>query len=299
VRVGVVGGSGCVGRHVVAGLAAAGSEIVTVDVRAPAALAVGETVVLAELDDDRAVVRAADQCGRLDALVWLAATIASPPITDERAVTAFTVMVEAPVRFLDALPELPAAVVNASSIEVYGAPQFLPVSEEHPTNPTGVYGAAKLAAEHYLRITLRDTGSSLAALRLAFIYGPGQHAQNAIPSFIARLRRGEPPSLRGSGSGVRDDVFVGDVARAVQLALDARADGVFNIATGRPHTLLDVAETACEIAGTGLRPEIGNEPSGWVDRWYDGSLARDTFGFEAQMSLREGLRAMWSHEETA
>jgi UDP-glucose 4-epimerase len=298
VKIGVVGGSGFVGRHVAACLVAAGSEVATVDARAPTAPMAGETVLVADLADERAVARAAGACGRLDALVWLAATIASPPVTDERAVTDFTVMVEAPLRFLDALIGPPASVVYASSIEAYGAPEVLPVTEEHPTNPTSVYGAAKLAAEHYLRISLRDTGSSFAALRLAFIYGPGQHGQNAIPRFLAAVRRGEPPRLRDDGSGVRDDVFVSDVARAVQLAIAARADGVFNIATGRPHTLLDVAEAACELAGSGLRPSIGNERSQWVDRWYDGSRARDTFGFEAQTPLVEGLLSMWMHEET-
>ena len=252
----------------------------------------------AELDDERAVVRAAHECGHLDSLVWLAATIASPPITDERAVTDFAVMAEAPIRFLDALAEPPRSVVYASSIEVYGVPEMLPVAEEHPTNPTSVYGAAKLAGEHYLRISLRDTASSLALLRLAFIYGPGQHEHNVIPQFLAGLRRGEPPSLRGNGAEVRDDVFVGDVARAVELAVTRRADGVFNIATGLPHTLLDVAEAACEVSGLGLRPSLGSEPSRWVDRWFEVSRARDTLGFNARTSLEDGLRSMWSGEET-
>jgi UDP-glucose 4-epimerase len=299
VKIGVVGGSGFVGRHVVRCLLAAGSEVVTVDARAPSAPAGSEVVLLAELDDERQVVRAADACGRLDALVWLAATIDSPPITDERAVTDFTVMVEAPIRFLDALTEPPRSVVYASSIEVYGVPEVLPVAEGHPTNPTNVYGAAKLAAEHYLRISLRGTDSSLALLRLAFIYGPGQHEHNVIPRFLAGLRRGEPPSLRGNGAEVRDDVYVGDVARAVELAVTRRSDGVFNVATGRPHTLLDIAEAACDVSGLGLRPSLGSEPSRWVDRWYEVSRAADTLGFEARTSLETGLRSMWSGEETA
>ena len=299
VKIGVVGGSGFVGRHVVPRLLASGSEVVTVDVRRPSAPAGSETVILAELDDERQVVRAADECGPLDSLVWLAATIDSPPITDERAVTDFDVMVEAPIRFLAALAEPPRSVVYASSIEVYGAPEVLPVAEEHPTNPTSVYGAAKLAAEHYLRISLRDTDSSLAVFRLAFIYGPGQHENNVIPRFLAALRRGEPPSLRGNGAEVRDDVFVGDVARAVELAVARRADGVFNVATGQPHTRLDVAEAACEVSGTGLRPSLGSEPSGWVDRWYDASRAREALGFETRTSLEVGLRSMWADEETA
>jgi UDP-glucose 4-epimerase len=294
VKIAVVGGSGFVGRRTVAHLSAAGSEVVTVDARAPAVPVGKETVIIAELDDERAVVAAARECGPLDALVWLAGVIASPPITDERAITDFTVMVEAPINFLDALPGLPRSLVYASSIEVYGSPQALPVGEEHPTNPTSVYGAAKLAAEHYLRISLHNTAAAFAGLRLAFIYGPGQHGHNAIPRFLDALRRGEPPSLRGDGAEVRDDVFVGDVARAVELAIAQRADGVFNVATGQPHTLFDVAEAACAISGSGLSPSIGNSPSQWVDRWYDVSRARDAFGFEARTSLEDGLREMWT-----
>ena len=226
----------------------------------------------------------------------MAAWIADSRILDEQAVSDFTVMVEAPTRFLAALPQFPDAVVYASSIEVYGAPETLPVAEEHPTNPTRVYGAAKLAGEHFLRISLRDTDASFAALRLAFVYGPGQHEQNAIPRFLAGLRRGDPPRLRGSGSEVRDDVFVGDVARAMHLALTNRADGVFNIATGRPHTLLAVADAACKISDSQLQPVVGAEPTSWIDRWYAVAGARDAFGFEAQTSLDDGLRSMWMSE---
>src|SRR5689334_2752201 len=113
-RVGVVGGYGFVGRHVVSSLAGDGWEIVTVEARAPFARVGRETVVLADLGDGQAAARSAVECGHLDAVVWLAATIASPPITSRRAVTDFAVMVEGPVRFLDALPNPPISVVYAS-----------------------------------------------------------------------------------------------------------------------------------------------------------------------------------------
>ena len=295
-NIAVVGGSGFVGRHVVSRLAKAGSTVVTVDVRPPRSRADEETVVLAALDDERAVVRAASECGRIDSLVWLAATIASTPVTDEAAVRDFTVMAEAPLRFIDALDKVPPSVVYASSIEVYGPPDELPIREDHATNPGGVYGAAKLAGEHYLRIRLRDTESTFAALRLAFVYGPGQHEQNVIPRFLARLRMDEPPELSGNGAEVRDDIFVGDVARAIELAISERANGAFNVATGYPHTLLDLAEAACAVAGSHLRPTVGNEPSAWVDRWFDASLAREAFGFAATTPIADGLRAMWAAE---
>jgi nucleoside-diphosphate-sugar epimerase len=184
-------------------------------------------------------------------------------------------------------------VVTLSSIEVYGRPLSLPVAEDHPTDPFTSYGVAKLCAEHYLGIWCAKHRSSFAALRVAFIYGPGQHAKNVIPRFLAAARRGEPPTVFGTGADVRDDVFVDDVAEAAGLALVNAAEGVFNVASGRPHTLLEVAEAVCAVAGRELRPVVQPAASGWVDRWYSFDRARKVLGCSEPRSFADGIAAMW------
>jgi UDP-glucose 4-epimerase len=185
------------------------------------------------------------------------------------------------------------SVVVASSIEVYGAPRYLPVDETHPTDPSTAYGIAKLAGEHTLAIGAMQTRIPLAVLRLAFVFGPGQHAANVIPRFLEQARSGRPPVIHGDGRAVRDDVYVGDVAEAVVIALDRRADGVYNIASGRPHTLDDVARTVCRVSSVGV-PQNQPKISTWIDRWFDVSRARTELGWEPRTGFEEAIGRMWA-----
>jgi len=292
VRVAAVGGAGFIGRHLVRRLIDAGHDVVTIDLRAPADPLPGEILVQRDLLAEDGPESAAASSGSPQAVAWLAASIRHHGV-DETAAEDVRLMVEAPLRFLAALRPSPSAIVYLSSIQVYGAPRRLPVDEDHPTDPFTAYGVAKLCAEQYLKIWSRGRGASMAALRVAFAYGPGQHPTNAIPHFIESLRRGEPPVVLGDGRGVRDDIYVGDVARAVEIAIAHRADGVFNIASGRPHTLLQVAETVCRAGGSSIRPRLDPTPSGWIDRWFEVDRARRLLAFEAATPFDEGIRAMW------
>lgn len=294
-RVAVVGGSGFIGRHVVRRLSRSGARVVNVDRRPPASLVRNETLVRNDAGG-RADDEAAASCGAVDAVVWLASTPnRHRAAVDASALEDQAVMVEGPLRFLTALEPRPPSFLYMSSVQVYGVPRELPVSEDHPTEPHEIYGVAKLAAEHVLRIACAGTPTALAVFRAAFVYGPGQHAANVIPTFLAALRRAEPPAIHGSGNEVRDDIYVGDLAAAVQAAVVGRAEGVFNVASGRPTTLLELAETCCRVTGQEIQPRRTARPSGWIDRWFTVDRARRELGLNP-MSLEEGLRRMWRED---
>jgi UDP-glucose 4-epimerase len=297
-NVAVVGGSGFIGRHVVRRLVTNGHTVFTIDRHEPPDPLAGERALEVDLGEDGGPESAAAATPEVDGLVWLAATIRQARAVDQGALQDLRVMVESPLRFLGALSAPPATLVYASSIQVYGRPERLPVDENHPTRPFTAYGAAKLCAEHYLRIACAGIGARLALLRLAFVYGPGQHPENVIPRFLRSLRRGETPVIHGSGNGVRDDVYVEDVARSIARALDAGAQGVFNISGGRPHTLLDVARTACRVAGSRQAPRHEDIDPDWIDRWYSIERARNELGFEPMVTLEEGLRRIWAAMES-
>ena len=293
-KVAVVGGSGFVGRHVVRRFLSIGCSVLNLDRRVPKALSPGERHVPVDLAFDREPESAAAGSGSVDAVVWLAAVPNRRRTSvDETALDDLNVMVEAPVRYLAALEPAPSRFVYMSSIQVYGLPQRLPVDESHPTDPIYAYGVAKLCGETCLRIACGARETPLSILRPSFVYGPGQNPENVIPRFVDALRRDEPPRVYGAGSDVRDDVYVGDVARAVELAVERRAEGVFNVAGGRPRTILEVAETACRVSGKTIRPLHVTETGVWTDRWFDVERARRELGFEPTTSLEEGLRAMF------
>lgn len=293
-RVVVIGGAGFVGRHVVRRLLEAGHEVQSLDRNAPAVRLPGERFALADLAASGGPEAGAASCGRVDAVVWLAALIRQEKDVDESAAEDLRVMVEAPLLFLQRLDPAPAVLVHASSIQVYGRPHRLPVDENHPTEPFKPYGVAKLCAEQYLDVACRARGVALSNLRLAFVHGPGQHPGNVIPRFLACVARGESPVVHGGGDSVRDDIHVDDVARAFELAIACRATGCFNVATGKPRTLREVALAACSLAETRqLAPRHVQRGSDWIDRWFAVDRAREVLGFEASLSLEEGLARTW------
>jgi UDP-glucose 4-epimerase len=299
VRIAVVGGSGFVGRHLVRQLLDSGFAVINVDRSPPAKVLPREEIAITDLTNAAQFEPTVRALGRVDAVAWLAATIRQRTSVDETALEDLALMVEAPVRLLRALDHAPASFVNMSSVQVYGAPVHLPIDEDHPKDPFTAYGVAKLYAERVLDICGNQRGTAVASLRVAFVYGPGQHSGNVLPRFIREVKQGRAPLVHGSGADLRDDVYVADVARAVQMALEQRARGSFNVASGRPHTLRDVALAVCALGPPGLSPRHDSAPSNWVDRWYLADRAREGFGFTAETSFDSGVRAMWDAGEPA
>jgi UDP-glucose 4-epimerase len=297
VRVAVVGGSGFVGRHVVTTFSQRDADVVTIDVREPVERKARERYARCDVTDLGRVAGVASAVGEVDVVVWLPARIRQDARVGENAREDIRMMVEAPLVFLRSLRGQPQSLVYLSSIQVYGYPIELPVRESHPTRPFTAYGVAKLCGENYLAIAGHQRGVAVASLRPSFIYGPGQHARNVIPVFLAAARRGEPPTVHRWGTDIRDDVHVRDVAAAVFSAAERGADGRYNVASGVPHTLREVAETVCRVAGN-VSPRFTETASGWVDRWYSTDRARAAFGFAAAVDFAEGIREMWELEST-
>ncbi|HEY7070151.1 MAG TPA: NAD-dependent epimerase/dehydratase family protein [Acidimicrobiales bacterium] len=137
---------------------------------------------------------------------------------------------------------------------------WAPVDESAALDPRSVYAATKLHQEHLCAVWGRETGVPVTALRYHNIVGPRCPRDTPYAGvasiFASAVARGERPRVYEDGAQVRDFVHVADVARANVLALTAErpVDGPLNVASGRPRTVLDLAEAAC--AGTGLTPDI-------------------------------------------
>ncbi|NOZ82669.1 MAG: NAD-dependent epimerase/dehydratase family protein [Euryarchaeota archaeon] len=201
------------------------------------------------------------------------------------------------LRLLEQAEDLERFLYASSGGAVYGEPQKLPVSEEHPTDPISPYGASKLAGEKYVQLYRYNYGIKYAILRYANVYGERQDARGeagVIAIFLERLLAGKPLVIYGTGEQTRDYVYVGDVVRATLLGRRC-SSGVFNIGTGIETSVNTLVDIITEV--TGREPEVEHaEPrKGEVFRIYlDITRARDQLGFSPEVDLHEGIARVWS-----
>ncbi|PSM47425.1 NAD-dependent epimerase [Chroococcidiopsis sp. CCALA 051] len=188
-------------------------------------------------------------------------------------------------------------VVAASSASIYGMAEAFPTTEaHHPYNNRTIYGAAKTFNEGLLRSFYDMYGLDYVALRYFNVYGPrmdiyGVYTEVLI-RWMERISAGQPPLIFGDGKQTMDFVYIEDIARANILAAKADVtDEVFNIASGVESSLNDLAYSLARVMGADLQPEYGAERkvNPVQRRLADVSKARDLLGFEAQISLEQGL----------
>jgi nucleoside-diphosphate-sugar epimerase len=148
-------------------------------------------------------------------------------------------------------------VVYASTRQVYGAPERLPVSEAHPVAPVDFNGVHKHAAEDYHLMLTRIGWLDAVVLRLSNVYGPrlsvSTPCQGFLGAFFRKLLRGEPIEIYGEGRQVRDPVYVDDVVQAFLAVGSVRRplSRVYNIGGPSALTIREIARVICESAGAG------------------------------------------------
>jgi dTDP-L-rhamnose 4-epimerase len=175
----------------------------------------------------------------------------------------------------------------------------VPVGESDATDPRNVYAATKLHQEHLCAIYGREHGSSTIALRYHNVYGPGMPRDTPYAGvaalFRSALARGEPPRVFEDGGQRRDFVHVDDVARANLAALLAPPDisGPFNIATGTPRTVLDLAGALCRAMDPAREPMVvGGYRLGDVRHVFASpARARAELGFRTSVDFEKGMAA--------
>ena len=188
--------------------------------------------------------------------------------------------------------------VFASSAAVYGHANTLPIPENIELKPISPYGASKVAAEEivsaYANLDLFD---SIISLRFFNVFGAGQSDEYAgvISKFKERIQAGSPPVIFGDGSQQRDFVSVRDVVNSVAIALNPPngvTRGTFNIATGVPTTISDLAKKMTRIMGNPtLNPIYKKAAEGDIRQSYaDITKTSDILKFIAKRDLENGLQ---------
>jgi UDP-glucose 4-epimerase len=224
---------------------------------------------------------------------------------------AFDVLAEGTFNVLEAAVKAGVSkVIAASSASVLGLADSFPTSEEHhPYNNRTIYGAAKTFNEGLLRSFAEMYGLRYVALRYFNVYGPRMDVHGAYTEvlirWMERLAAGMPPIIYGDGSQTMDFVHVRDIARANVLAATCDVtDEVFNVASGKETSLLELAQILSRIMGSSLQPQHhpARAVNGVTRRLADTSKAEGLLGFKAEIPIEEGLRdlvAWWRLESAA
>jgi UDP-glucose 4-epimerase len=302
----VTGGAGFIGSHVVDALVLRGDDVVVLDdlntgfrgnVHPDAHLVVGSVA------DEDTVREAVDGCELVFHEAAHKAVLRSVehPLTTDTANTHGTLTVLTAARDAGV-----RRFVHASSSSVYGGATTLPTPEADAMNPRSPYAVSKLAAEHYCRVFAELYGLETVALRYFNVYGPRQRPDATyaavIPLFIDALAHGRAPIVHGDGLQSRDFTYVSDVVNANLAAANAPAEKcagrVYNIAAGKPASLLDLLRILGELLDVTPNPDFVDPRPGDVRHSQaDASAAAADLGFECRVDLHEGLQRTveWLH----
>ena len=191
-------------------------------------------------------------------------------------------------------------LVFASTRQLYGKPQYLPVDEAHPVRPVDVNGINKLAGEWYHLLYNNVHGIRACALRLTNTYGPGMRVKDARQTFLGvwvrHLIEGQAITVFGDGKQLRDFNYVDDCVDALLLAgaADAANGKVYNLGSREVVSLKAVAELMIELDRRGayeLKPFPADRKAIDIGDYYsDFSLINKELGWAPRVGLREGLQ---------
>jgi len=308
----VTGGAGYIGSHLVDRLLADGHEVVVLD-----DLSVGKKANIEHhLGDrrfrfiegsvlNRSLVRKA--VGGCDLIFHLAAVVGIPYIIDDPLRGILTNVVGTEV-VLEAAEEAGCRFISASTSEIYGKNEKVPLSEEGDRllGSTRVsrwsYSTAKALDEHLVLAYHQKRGLPVVILRYFNSYGPRLDPQgygSVVAKFIGQAVRGEPLTVHSDGQQTRSFTYIDDTVEGTILAAKCEeANGeVFNIGREEETTILQLAEMAKKITGSSSRiifvPYDDLYGPHFEDprrRLPDTSKAERLLGFKAQVPLAEGLK---------
>ena len=186
--------------------------------------------------------------------------------------------------------------VFASSSSVYGDTDRFPEREDFTPQPISPYALTKLAGEQYCRIFSHHYGLDTVSLRYFNVFGPRQSLDDeyaiVIPKFITCMLKGQPPPIYGSGRQSRDFTYIDNVVEAnILAAKKSNANGeVFNIASGKDYTILELVKILNKIMKKDIRPKfLSPRPADVFRTLSDLSRSKRILGFRPKVDFLEGL----------
>ena len=289
-RVLVTGGTGFIGRRLVAALLASGADVTVADMRESSAP--GVRSVVGDLRDPAVAAQAVSPgtgvIVHLAAVTSVLRSIGDPAgdVPDERR------------RHRGAAGAGPhrgvGAFLLASTNAVVGDVGDAVITEQQTIRPLTPYGATKAAAEMLLGCYSASYGMAGCALRFANVYGPGMKAKDSfVPRLMRAAREGRGVQVYGDGTQLRDLVHVDDIVAGILLAWRSGYRGPLILGAGESVTVNDIIAAARAVTGEPIPaehvpPKPGEMPAVIVDI----SAAR-ALGYRPTHDLKSGLATVW------
>lgn len=292
----VLGGSGFIGSHIVARLLAEGHKVRVFDRGRHA----DQRIPGAEYcqGDFGNQIELADALANIDGVIHAISTTVPGssnlnPVADIEtnlinSINLLQLMHKANIRRI---------VYLSSGGTIYGVPNFLPITEDHPQNPICSYGVVKLAVEKYLFLFQHLYGLSPIILRVSNPFGPGPvrlGIQGAIATFMDRIAQNEPIQIWGDGSVVRDYLFIDDLIDACMLAFKSQETGVFNIGSSTGYSLKEVISILEQVMDKKAIVEFKSSRKFDIQEVIlDCQLANDKLGWKPIIPMEQGIRVFY------
>ncbi|MES2993284.1 MAG: NAD-dependent epimerase/dehydratase family protein [Pseudomonadota bacterium] len=305
-RVLITGGLGFVGSNLARRLVALGAKVTLADSLIP--LYGGNPQNIADISD-RVTVNVCDVRDRFameylvqdtDYLFNLAGqTSHLDSMTDPQ--TDLDINASAQLSILEACRKANPRVrlVFASTRQLYGRPDYLPVDEKHPIRPVDVNGINKLAGEGYHLLYSNVYGIRASVLRLTNTYGPGMRVRDARQTFLGiwvrQLLEGQPIKVFGDGEQLRDFNYVDDCVDALLLAAteDAAIGRVYNLGSAEVVSLKQLASMMIGLVDGGHFEIVAFPPERKAidigDYYSDFALIQRELGWAPRVALAAGL----------
>jgi UDP-glucose 4-epimerase len=299
----VTGGAGFIGSHLVDALLENGISVHVLD-----NLSTGRmenlrdarryiTFFEGDLRDERTVSKACSGCEVVfhqAAMVSVPKTIENPlesaMINDIGTLTVFGCCKNNRVK----------RIIYASSSAVYGDDPRIPLKEDTPPSPISPYAVQKLTNEYYGKTFSLLYGLESVGLRYFNVFGPRQDPSSpysgVISIFMSKSLQNMAPTIYGDGNQTRDFIFVKDVVRSNLAAsiVEGVSGKVFNVATGRQISILELWNTICNVSGCKLTPLYSFERKGDILHSAGNvHMMKTCLGVEPQFSFEDAVKTTY------
>lgn len=289
-NIGVIGGSGFIGSHVVDKLMEQEHDVTVFDIMKPHRDDVRHIYIdITELS--RATVALT---GAYD-VVYMLAAMADVNDVFRNPAEAGDVNIMAVANVLEsARRNSIGRVIFASTVWVYEMAQQKEVDEEVPLSlfkTKHVYTASKVAAELYCHAYKELYKQAFTILRYGIPYGPRARGGTVIALFVRRALNGEPLTIMGDGSQFRNFIYVEDLAAGNVAALQKKAiNNTYNLEGSRPVTIKEIAETVQKLIGNVKIEYKEARPGDYSGSIASSEKAKRELGWEPKVSFEEGVK---------